>query len=145
MVFRAIEYHIDVLVTLMPGILDVVPQGFFEGAGEGVTQPVEGLAQRGSPFLVPSGVLPRIAAAVAPPTFDAVATAPGGVLAHTDEVLGRVEFEELAIDGDGGEAATLQEMQSVGQRHLSIAMVMPVTLSIGGDMHELRLLAPSEG
>ena len=87
---------------------------------------------------MPARVQARLAAAIAPPAFDAVDAAPGGVLEDLDLMLGRMLFQELAVDGQLGQPLGLQDIEAVGQGHVPEPVMMPVGLSVGGDVNELR-------
>src|SRR5262245_56357635 len=94
---------------------------------------------------------PRIASAIAAPSLDAVPTAPGSVLNDLDFARGRMQFEELAVDGEPREPLRFDMIERIGERHLAEAMVMPVGLSVRRRMRELwrvidgESLGPSSG
>src|SRR5215831_15536808 len=98
---------------------------------------IERLAQGLTPRLVPAGLAARVAATVGVPAADAVGAAPGGVLDDLHLVRGRVYGEVLAVVGELGEFVGLDVMQSVGERHLSLVVVVAVGFAVGGDVHEL--------
>ena len=58
-----------------------------------------------------------------------------------DLPLGRVPLEELAVIGQADLGVLGQFVQHVGQRHVAVRVVMAVGLAVGGDVHELGVLA----
>ena len=79
----------------------------------------------------------RVAAAVAPPSLDAVAAAPGRVLEDLHLVDGRVLLQVFPVDRQPDLPALLQPEERVGQGHVPEPVVMPVGLAVGGDMDKL--------
>src|SRR5260370_3407133 len=61
---RAVQNHVDVVVARRPGILQISRRGSFVAGSHFVAQPVERLAQRRAPFLIPLRVPAGIAATV---------------------------------------------------------------------------------
>ena len=49
-----------------------------------------------------------------------------------------MERQILAVDSDFGEVQFFDICQCKGQRHLTMAMVVPVCLAVGGDMGQAR-------
>ena len=78
-----------------------------------------------------------MAATVATPAFDAVATTPRALLDDLHFVLGGAQRQKLAIHGNPSQAGILDVVQGIGQGHFAMAMVMPVGFTIGGDMRQL--------
>ena len=58
-----------------------------------------------------------------------------------DLPLGRVELEEFAVVGQPDVGMLRQAVEHVGQRHVAVGMMMAVRLAVGGDVHELGVLA----
>src|SRR5947209_10890558 len=83
----------------------------------------------------------RIAPAVGTPALHSMNTTPGTVLDNLDRVFRRMPFQELAIVGKLREPGLLDVMQSVAQCHLAKMMMMPIALTIGCDVHQLRAFA----
>jgi hypothetical protein len=134
---RPVEHDPDVVVPGGPGVRDVgLEAGLEDLAGPGA-EPGHGLPQRGPPLLVPAGVGPGAAAAVAPPALDAVGAAPGRHLADPDLVDRREALQVVPVDRDLGQAALLDVAQGVGQGHLAEAVMVPVGLAVGGDVDDL--------
>src|SRR6185295_3279068 len=103
-----------------------------------VAQPVEGVAQRLAPALVPALLAARVAAAVGGPAADAVRAAPGGVLLDLDLVVRRETLQELRVIGELGGIAGGQPEQRVGERHVTVAMMVAVGLAVGRDVDQAR-------
>ena len=82
-----------------------------------------------------------IAAAVGVPAADAVDAAPGGVFENLGVVLGWMLLQKLAVVGDLRQAAALDVIERVGQRHVAERVVMPVGFAVGGDVGQLRAFA----
>ena len=135
----AVEDDVDVGVARGPGVGEALAAPGAEEVVELVLERVERLAQRRAPFLVP--VAAHLAAAVGPPALDAVDAAPRAVLVDLDLPLGRVQLEELAVVGQPDVGVLRQPLQHVGQGHVAVGMVMAVRFAVGGDVHELGMLA----
>src|SRR5258706_3257670 len=67
--------------------------------------------------------------------------APGTVFENLDFVRRRIAGKELGVIYDAGQFVRLDVMQSVGQSHLAPRMMMPITLAVGRDVHQLRPVA----
>ena len=106
-----------------------------------VTQPVQGVAQRRAPGLIPAGVRAGVAAAITPPAIDTVSAAPGTFFNDVDLVGRRVLFQKLAVIGQSGQLPAVNLFQGVSERHVAKAVMMTVAFAVGGDVHELRPLA----
>src|SRR5579859_5658588 len=102
----------------------------------GVTQIVQGGAQRAAPLLVPAG-MPRIASAVAAPAFHSMDATPGGVLDDLHLVCRRKFLQEFAIVGQLRKALRFDVVQRVRQGHFAVAVVMPIGFAVGGDVYKL--------
>ena len=90
---RPVQNDVDVIVARRPGVLQERPRFLLEERSQRVPQPVQGLAQRGAPFLVPVRVAAGIAAAIAAPPLNAVDATPGAVLEYFHLVSRGVPFE----------------------------------------------------
>ena len=73
---RPVEHYFDIGIARFPGILDDGPRQILVSQCRLVAQPVQGLAQRATPFLVPTPMSAARAAAVAFPTAHAMSTTP---------------------------------------------------------------------
>src|SRR3974390_3070019 len=82
-----------------------------------------------------------VASAITAPALYAVDAAPGAVLEDLGLMCRRITRQELAVIGDLRQPLALNVIERIGQRHLAKVMMMPVTLTIGGDVQELRPVA----
>src|SRR4029077_21260991 len=106
---------------------------------EPVLQGVEGLAERAAPLLLPAAA--GIAAAIGTPALDAVDAAPRAVFDDLRLPLGRMQLEEFAVVGEFDVAALAELAEDVGQRHVAERVMVAIGLAVGGDVHELGMLA----
>src|ERR1041385_977478 len=79
-----------------------------------------------------------VATAIRAPALNAVHAAPGAVVDNFHEVVRRVLLQELTVIRELRELIAFNVMQSVGERHLTEAMMMTIALAISGNVHELR-------
>ena len=133
-----IKNDMNPIVSCFPGVLDKQTRPVLVNPSQGVPEPVECLAQGGTPPLTPMGVGARIASAVVFPPLDTVDTAPRGVLDDLDLVARWVLFQILAVVGETGEAIGLNVVECVGEGHVTEPMVVTVGFTICGDMDDLR-------
>ena len=103
----AVEDDVDVGFAGGPEIFEEGLGELFGEWGGGVAEIVEGFAQGGAPFLVPSG-LAAVAAAVGAPALDAVGARPGGVFDDFGLPFWGEFFEELAVVGEAGLSGPLR-------------------------------------
>ena len=134
----AIENHVDVPVARGPHIGEEFGALLFGQGGNCVTQLVEGLAQRGSPFLIPSR-LAAAASAVRAPALYAMRTTPRGVVDDFALPLGRKLFKVACVVGQLDGLVLLEKAHRVGQRHFTVAMMMAVRFAVGRHAFELGL------
>src|SRR5262245_65108105 len=80
----------------------------------------------------------RVTAAIVPPAIDAVKTAPRGSFKNLHLMSRRMSFEVLAIVRKFCQLSGLDSVQGIGESHVAEAVVMAVTLTVRGDMDELR-------
>src|SRR5215510_8417788 len=120
----------EVIVARSPGIFQKLTARVFEGDGERI-------AQRRAPLLIPTGMTAGIAAAITPPTIDAMETAPRSLLDDLHLMRRWMPFEIFSVVGEPRELLGFDGVQSVGERHVAEAMMMAVAFAIGGDMDEL--------
>jgi hypothetical protein len=142
---RAVEQHADVVVARRPGILEQLAARGLERRRHAVAQPVESVAQRLAPALVPALLASRVTAAVGVPAADAVSAAPGGVLLDLDLVVRRETLQELRVVGEPDTVARVQPQQRVGERHVAVAVVVAVGLTVGRDVDHARPVVAGEG
>src|SRR5690349_20629396 len=83
----------------------------------------------------------RVATAIGRPPSDPVRTAPRGVLDDLYFMRRRTLIEELAVICDLRQLVRLDVFEGVGERHVSVRMVMTVRLAVGCNVHQLRPLA----
>src|SRR5690606_30917593 len=95
----AVEEDFDVGIAGFPGIFQQAAGFALVERDERIAEPVEGLAQRFAPFLVPAVVPAGVAAAVGAPALDAVVAAPGAVFHDLGLVCGGVSGEEFGVVG----------------------------------------------
>ena len=138
--WRAVHYDIDVAVSSLPRILNQFTGDGLIGDGRFIAQPIERGAQWSTPFLIPSQVSAARTAAIAFPAAHAMGAAPGRALDDFYFKLGRMIFQELAIVGDLRQLLAVDVVERIGQRHVAVAMMVAVRLSIGGDVDQLRTL-----
>src|SRR5262245_6277465 len=79
-----------------------------------------------------------VTAAVAPPTINAMKTAPRGFFNNLDLVGWRMPFEVFAVVRKFCQLIGLDSVQGIGESHVAEAVVMAVTFTVRGDMDELR-------
>src|SRR6185437_14654110 len=135
----AVEDYIDVGIT---GGVQIAEKVWRKLSGEGrdtVANAIERDAERGAPVLVPA-LMASIAAAVGAPALDTVGAAPGGVLDDLGFVLGRKQFQELAVIGELRMPFALDALECPGQRHFAERMMVAVAFSVGGDVDELAAM-----
>ena len=131
-----IEEQRGVVVAGRPRVLEVRGGARLEVRVDLIAEPVEGVAKRRPPALVP--VAARAAAAIGAPALDAVGAAPRGLLADRDLVRGRVGRQERAVVREGRRPVGFDLLDRGGQRHLAEAAVMAVGLAVRCAVHELR-------
>src|SRR5690606_35591503 len=124
-----IEDDADVGIARGPGVAQEGGGGLLVDRDDGVAQVMKRLAQRSPPCLAPFRVSAGLAPAVGPPAFDAVDAAPRGVLMDADLMSGRMEREELAVVGEADAGGTLDVVESGGEGHVAVAVVVPVALA----------------
>src|ERR1051325_212856 len=81
------------------------------------------------------------AAAVYPPTIDAVKAAPRGILDDLDLMRRRMPLEVLPVIRQLGEFVGFDVVQSIRQRHVAETVVVAIAFTVRGDMNELRPVA----
>src|SRR5438552_1945913 len=96
---RSIENDENVIVARFPWIMQELPRVRFKRRNNLIAQPIERVAKRGAPVLVPARAS-AVAAAILHPAAHAVRTTPGGSLVNLDLVRGWTTFEILAVIGD---------------------------------------------
>ncbi|GIV31028.1 MAG: hypothetical protein KatS3mg029_0379 [Saprospiraceae bacterium] len=141
---RAVEHHVDVIVAGLPDIFEQRAGFFFENFPQPVAQPVEGLAQRSPPGLVPAGAAARVTAAIRAPTLHTMNTAPRRRLVDGHLVLRRVQLQEMGVVGDGCQLVGSDVVDARSQGHFAEAVVMAVALPIGGDVRQFRRVIGGE-
>ena len=105
-----------------------------------VPEPVQRLTQRRAPLLVPPAVIANFTSTIRSPALHAVHAAPRGVLRDLD-LVGRRKFLQIfAVDGHPREIVGNDMMQAIGQAHFTETVMMAVSLAVGGDMNELRMV-----
>src|SRR5205814_10571232 len=95
---RSIENDENVIVARFPRIAQELPRVRFKCRNNFIAQPIERVAKRGAPVLVPA-CASAVAAAVFHPAAHAVRTTPGRSLVNLDFVRGWMTLEILAVIG----------------------------------------------
>ena len=131
------EYDRDVSVAGGPDVLKQAFGGVFAERGDGIAEPVESGAKRRAPALVPP-LASAVAAAVGTPALDTVGTTPRGIVDDFRLPLGWELGQELAVIDQPRQLLVFDEAQGIGESHFSMAMVVAITLAVGGHMHHLR-------
>ena len=139
----AVEHHIDVAVARRPNIFEELAALLLGQRGHGVAQLIQGLAQRRAPKLVEAR-LAAVAAAVGAPTLHPVHAAPRGIVHDLSFVLGRKLLQEAAVVGQIHRLVRFQQAQRIGQRHVSVLVVVAIGFAVGGHVDQLRLGAVVE-
>src|SRR6516225_839486 len=93
----AIEHDLDVLVSSLPWISKDFPALCLERSGNCVPKPIESLAQRASPFLIPVGMAAGVASTIAIPALHAVRTTPRAALPDLCLMSRRMLRKVLAV------------------------------------------------
>src|SRR5690606_15909338 len=135
-----VEDDVDVIVAGGPGIDEQLGGALLEVRHYLVAQPVQRLAQRRAPPLVPARRAAGMTAAVAAPPLDTMCAAPRRVLLDLDFPARRVHGEERGVVRERRELSLLDVMQCIGKRHLAVRMMMSIRLAIGRDVREARLV-----
>ena len=120
-----------------------VTEFVFENRCKPVAKPIQRRPQRSTPFLIPSGAA-RVATAIRAPALHAVNATPGTIVDDLSHMVRRMLFQKFAIVRQRCDFAFLDLMQSLTERHFSVVVVVPVTLSIGRNVDQLRSFATSE-
>ena len=141
-VFGAVEHDVDVVVARAPRIAQQRAAAHLEDRDALVAQPVERVAQRRAPLLIPSRAAAGAAAAVALPAPEAVVAAPRGALGDLHFVRRRRGGEKLAVVRDARQLLLVDVVERVRQGHVAVAMMVAIRLAVGGDVDELRMIAP---
>src|SRR5262249_39794964 len=136
-VISAIEHDMDIFVTGLPGIVEERRGTILESRRNRVTQPIERLAQRRPPFLIPFRMPAGIASAMTVPPFDALRTAPGAAFPNFGLHHRRMLRKVLAVVGEPGKIVVPDVMESIGERHLPFFVVMAVRFTVRGDVYDL--------
>src|SRR5688572_2422297 len=110
----------------------------FIARGDGVSQPIQCLPERKTPFLIPSRAPAGVAATIAVPAFDAVRAAPGRALPDFGFHGWTMAFKVLTVVCEFGETVRFYMIERVSQRHIASRMMVPVSFAVGCDMDELR-------
>ena len=131
-----LEQQRGIVVAGRPRVLEMRGGARLEVRIDLVAEPVERLAKRSPPALVP--VTARAAAAIRAPALDAVRAAPRGPLADLDLVHGRVGRQEGRVVRERGRLVCLDLLDRRRQRHLAEAAVVAVCLAVGRAVDELR-------
>src|SRR5580700_1197904 len=97
---RAVENHVDVIVSGGPGIFEIAGRRGFKAGPNFVAQPIQSRPQRTPPFLVPVAAASGIARTVSAPASYVVHTAPGRIFENLHYVLGRMQRQKFGIVGD---------------------------------------------
>jgi len=138
-----VQPHVHVSLTRLPGVAQQARGARFEPRRELVAQPVERLAQRLPPCLVPSLARHASASAVASPALEPVRATPRGLFGDLDLVDRRVGRQEARVVGQTRHAAPLHVVEGEGECHLAEAVVVAVGLAVGRDVGQARLPSSS--
>ena len=132
-----VDHQLDEIVAGAPWVAQE-RRGFpLIELGEPVAQEVQRVAQRATPFLVPSGLPAGLAAAVAAPALHAVHAAPRRSFRDLRLVLGREERERLGQVDQLHVLALLQVAQCRGQDLVAALLVVAERLAVDGDGERL--------
>ena len=135
---RAIEDDSNIVITGGPGVVQHPTAALLIDWREGVAEPIQSLAQRRAPGLLPVARPTRTTSTVAAPALDSVGATPGRVWDDLHLVRGGMLLQVRPIVGEACQVVRLNIIQRIGQGHLAKAVVMSIRFSIGRDMHELR-------
>src|SRR5262245_13149284 len=134
----SIQNHANVLVPRRPGITEKLARLVFKTRRDGVAKPVEGLAQRTAPFLVPAGMAAGITTTILSPTTDAMSATPRTGFTNLSLVRRGMPFEILTVIGDHAWMVRLDVVHRIRQPHVSVPVMMSVCFTIRRDVHDLR-------
>src|SRR3954470_18495506 len=121
----AIQNDIDVVVARFPRIAHEFTSFALVERCHLVAQPVQCVAQRLSPVLVPARP-PGIASAIRHPASHPMRTTPGALLMDLDLMCRRMFLEVFAVVCELREVLAFDHIESVSQSHFAVAMVVPV-------------------
>src|ERR1700722_16484194 len=82
----------------------------------------------------------RAATAGRSPAFHTVHAAPGAALVDFDLPFGWVNREIFAIVCHADRRVRVQSLQSVGERHVPVSVMMTIRFSVGRYVHELGMV-----
>ena len=136
-----LEDDVDVVIARPPRVTEELAPVVLETGRDLVAQPVERVAERGAPLLVPAKRRSGAASAVGTPSRDSVRTAPRRVLVDLHFVRRGRQLEELSVVRQLCELVLFDVVERVGERHVALRMMMAVGLAVGRDVDELRPLA----
>src|SRR4029077_626840 len=98
----AVVNDVEIIVARVPRVFQKLTAFVLEGDGQRVAQFVQRVTQWRAPLLIPIGMTPRVAAAVFPPTIDAVKTAPRAFLDDLHLMRRWMPFKIFAVVGEPG-------------------------------------------
>ena len=135
---QAIENDVDVFIARPPWILENLAAFLLKTWRHLIAQPIQSLAQRHAPFLIPIAMASRVASTIAVPAFDAMRTAPCTAFPDFGFTRRAMALQVLAIVGDHSGIVALDLMKRIGERHVALLVMMAVGLPVCGDMNDLR-------
>ena len=138
---RPVENDIDVIVPGSPRVLQQGSRCLFILGRQRIPQPIQRLAQRAAPFLVPAGVSASVASTITLPTLDSMITAPGAVPKNFYLMRRRILREVLTVVCQLGELLFFDVVQGVGQSHFTPVMVMAIAFAVRRNVDQLRPVA----
>jgi len=134
---RAVQNDRNILVPCQPRIFQKLFPPRFKNRCQLVAQPVERLAQRRAPLLIPAAMTAGVTTAVALPTFDAMRTAPRAALMNLRLVRWRMRFQIFAVDRQLHVLAFFNLIQGKRQRHVAKLKMVAVGFAVRGDVNQL--------
>src|ERR1035438_8767817 len=128
-----VQQDVHIVVAGLPWVLEQVAGTLLEDRCQFVAQGIEGLSQRRTPGLIPTRA-PAIAAAIRPPSLNAMDAAPGSIFKDLHIVSRRMLGQIPSIAGNIGKVLGLDLIQGVGERHLPERMMVSVRFTVRGNV-----------
>ena len=141
----AVQHQFNIIIARGPGVFKIFPSAGIKIFGHLISDKIQRFAQRGAPFLVPARVPAGITAAVGPPAFHPVETAPGRVFKNLCFILRRKLLQKFAVHRQMHVRQALHIFEAVSQGHIGKFLVVAVCFAVGGNMHQLRFGAAGIG
>ena len=141
----AVQHQFNIIIARGPRVFKIFPSAGIKIFGHLISDKIQRFAQRGAPFLVPARVPAGITAAVGPPAFHPVETAPGRIFKNLCFILRRELLQKFAVHRQMHVRQALHIFKAVSQGHIGKFLVVAVCFAVGGNMHQLRFGAAGIG